>query len=32
VEARLADDPWTPMGILRTASIDRWDIWVSSGS
>jgi uncharacterized protein YciI len=31
VEARLAEDPWTPMGILRTVSIDRWDIWVSGG-
>ena len=26
IEARLADDPWTPMGLLRTLSIDRWEI------
>lgn len=26
VEARLADDPWLPMGIRRIASIERWEI------
>jgi uncharacterized protein len=26
VEARLADDPWTPMGLLRIARIERWEI------
>jgi uncharacterized protein YciI len=25
-DARLADDPWTPMGLLRTAKIERWEI------
>ncbi len=28
VEARLADDPWLPMGILRIASIEPWTIWL----
>jgi uncharacterized protein YciI len=26
VEARLADDPWAPMGLLRIAQIERWEI------
>jgi uncharacterized protein YciI len=26
VEARLAEDPWTPMGLLRTAKIEPWEI------
>jgi uncharacterized protein YciI len=26
IEARLADDPWTPMGLLRTVKIERWEI------
>jgi uncharacterized protein YciI len=26
IEARLADDPWTPLRLLRTASIVRWEI------
>jgi uncharacterized protein YciI len=26
IVARLADDPWTPMGLLRIAKIDRWQI------
>ena len=26
IVARLADDPWTPMGLLRIASIERWEI------
>jgi uncharacterized protein YciI len=26
VEARLAEDPWMPMGILRVASIEPWEI------
>ena len=26
VEARLADDPWRPMGIRRIAKIERWEI------
>ena len=26
IEARLADDPWTPMGLLRIAKVERWEI------
>lgn len=26
IAARLADDPWTPLGLLRTASVERWEI------
>jgi hypothetical protein len=26
VVARLADDPWTPMGLLHIASVERWEI------
>ncbi|HEV2474462.1 MAG TPA: YciI family protein [Chthonomonadales bacterium] len=26
IEARFADDPWTPMGLLRIAKIERWEI------
>ncbi|GHO98324.1 hypothetical protein KSF_083720 [Reticulibacter mediterranei] len=26
IEARLADDPWTPPGLLRIAKIERWEI------
>jgi uncharacterized protein YciI len=26
IEARLAEDPWTPMGMLRTLTIERWEI------
>jgi hypothetical protein len=26
IHARLADDPWTPLDLLRTASIERWEI------
>jgi len=26
VEARLAEDPWRPMGLLRTARIEPWEI------
>ncbi len=26
IEARLTDDPWTPLRMLRTASIERWEI------
>jgi uncharacterized protein YciI len=29
VAARLADDPWTPLQMLRTASIERWEILLS---
>jgi len=26
IEVRLADDPWTPLRLLRTASVERWEI------
>jgi hypothetical protein len=26
IEARLADDPWTPLRLLRTASVECWEI------
>lgn len=26
IHARLANDPWTPMGLLRTAKVERWEI------
>jgi hypothetical protein len=26
IDARLADDPWTPMRLLRIARIERWEI------
>ena len=32
VEARLADDPWTPMGLLRIARIERWEILLGDPS
>ena len=30
IEARLADDPWTPLRMLRTASVERWEILLSA--
>jgi hypothetical protein len=26
IEERLAEDPWTPMGLLRLASVEPWKI------
>jgi len=26
IEVRLADDPWTPLRLSRTASVERWEI------
>ena len=26
IVARLANDPWTPMGLLRIAKVERWEI------
>jgi uncharacterized protein len=26
IRARLADDPWVRMGLLSTASVERWEI------
>jgi len=31
IETRLADDPWTPMGLLRIAAINRWEILLEPG-
>jgi uncharacterized protein YciI len=31
IEARLAADPWTPLHMLRTASIERWEILLRAG-
>jgi hypothetical protein len=31
VEARLAEDPWTPLRMLRTVSIERWEILLRAG-
>jgi uncharacterized protein YciI len=30
VTSRLAADPWRPMGILATESVQRWNIWLDS--
>jgi uncharacterized protein YciI len=32
VAARLADDPWAPMGILRIGAIEPWTIWLDRGA
>jgi hypothetical protein len=29
VRTRLADDPWSKSGHLRTGSIDSWTIWLA---
>ena len=26
IAARLADDPWTPLGLLRIAKVEHWEI------
>jgi len=26
IDVRLADDPWTPLGLLRIAKVERWEI------
>src|SRR5262245_4522250 len=31
VRARLAADPWMPLGIRRIAKIERWEILLSAG-
>ena len=28
IEARFAEDPWAPMGLLRITSIEPWTIWL----
>lgn len=30
IEARLADDPWTPMGVRRIAKVERWEILLAA--
>ena len=30
IEARLAEDPWLPMEVLRIARIERWQIWLGN--
>lgn len=30
IEARLAEDPWMPMEVLRIAKIERWQIWLGN--
>jgi uncharacterized protein YciI len=32
VEARLADDPWTPLDLLRTARIEPWEVLLDGRS
>ncbi len=32
IEARLADDPWIPMGIRRIANVERWEILLDARS
>jgi uncharacterized protein YciI len=28
IEDRLADDPWEPVGVLRTGRIEPWALWL----
>ena len=30
IEARLDEDPWFPMDVLRIARIERWQIWLGN--
>jgi hypothetical protein len=30
IEARLADDPWTSLGLLRLAKVERWEILLNA--
>jgi uncharacterized protein YciI len=32
INARLAEDPWTPMGLLRIAKVERWEILLGAYS
>jgi uncharacterized protein YciI len=29
IEARLAQDPWVPMGLLELSSVERWNVLLS---
>jgi uncharacterized protein YciI len=31
IHARLADDPWTPLGLLHTAKVEHWQILLGAG-
>jgi uncharacterized protein YciI len=28
LRARLAEDPWEPMGLLRTGQVEPWSLWL----
>lgn len=28
VAARMSQDPWVPMGLLRTGPLERWSVWL----
>jgi len=30
IEARLADDPWTPLGLLHLAKVEHWEILLNA--
>jgi hypothetical protein len=30
VAARLGEDPWAAMGLLRIGTLERWSIWLGS--
>jgi uncharacterized protein YciI len=30
VRSRLEDDPWTPMGLLRTLTVEPWEVLVGN--
>jgi uncharacterized protein YciI len=30
IHARLADDPWTPLGLLPIARIERWEVLLAA--
>jgi uncharacterized protein YciI len=30
IETRLANDPWTPLGLLRLAKVERWEILLNA--
>ncbi len=32
IEARLGDDPWTPLGLLRIAKVERWEILLNASA
>jgi hypothetical protein len=30
VAARMGEDPWAPLGLLRIGALERWSIWLDS--